>query len=213
MTPREPEFRLAEEVAFGIGAAETVLDDDSAPQFVSLASRIFATRRAGGDRNHPLCRMTPERWLESLVCRNVQAIDAELDPACCYTQVPAFSASDRAVIDVLGITRGGRLAVIELKAEEDLHLPIQGLDYWSRVRWHQQRGEFQRFGYFPGRELSPESPLLYLVAPALHVHPTTDTLLRYVAPEIDVCVAGLDERWREGARVVFRKHRRARAAI
>ena len=156
--------------------------------------------------------MTPERWLESLVCHNVQAIDHELDPTCVYSQVPAFSASDRAVIDVLGITRSGRLVVIELKAEEDLHLPVQGLDYWSRVRWHQQRGEFQRFGYFSGRELSPEPPLLYLVAPALHLHPTTEALLRYVAPEIDVRVAGLDERWRDDLRVVFRKHRRARAA-
>ena len=209
MAPREPEFRLTEEVCFGIGAAETVLDDDTAPQFGGLARRLFATRRAGGDRNHPLFRMTPERWLESLVCRDVQTIDCELDPACVYSQVPAFSASDRAVIDVLAITRSGRLAVIELKAEEDLHLPVQGLDYWSRVRWHQQRGEFQRFGYFPGRELSAEPPLLYLVAPAFHLHPTTDTLLRYVAPEIEVCAVGVDERWRDGLRVVFRKHRHA----
>jgi hypothetical protein len=40
--------------------------------------------------------------------------------------------------------------------------------------------------------------LLFPVAPALHVHPATDTLLRYFAPEID-------ERWREGVIVVFRK--------
>jgi len=210
MAPHEPEFRLSEEVCFGLGAAETVLDGDSAPRFASFARRLFATRRAGGDRNHPLFRTAPERWLESLVCRDVQVIDHDLDPGCVYSQVPAFSASDRAVIDVLAITRGGRLAVIELKAEEDLHLPVQGLDYWSRVRWHQARGEFQRYGYFAGRELSTEPPLLYLVAPALHLHPTTDTLLRYVAPEVDVCVIGVDERWRDGVRVVFKKHRPAR---
>jgi hypothetical protein len=209
MAPHEPEFRLSEEVCFGIGAAETVLDNTTLPEFERAVRRLFSIRRAGGDRHHPLFRMTPERWLESLVCRDIQVIDHELDPACRYNQVPAFSASDRAVIDVLGVTRGGRLAVIELKADEDLHLPIQGLDYWSRVRWHHQRGEFQRYGYFPGRELSTEPPLLYLVAPALHLHPTTDTLLRYVAPEIEVCVVGLDERWRDGLRVVFRKHRHA----
>ena len=126
----------------------------------------------------------------------------------CYSQVPAFSAADRAMIDVLTTTREGRLAVVELKADEDIHLPLQGLDYWSRVAWHHARGEFQRFGYFPGRELSPERPLLFLVAPALHVHPATDTLLHYISPEIDWVLVGIDERWRDGVQAVFRKRPR-----
>jgi hypothetical protein len=95
--------------------------------------------------------------------------------------------------------------VVELKADEDIHLPLQGLDYWSRVAWHHARCEFHRFGYFPGRELSAEQPLLFLVAPALHVHPATDTLLRYVSPEIEWVLVGIDERWRDGVKVVFRK--------
>ena len=103
------------------------------------------------------------------------------------------------------MTRDGRLAVLELKADEDIHLPLQGLDYWARVAWHQQRGEFQRYGYFPGREISPQAPLLLLVAPALHVHPQTDTLLHYFSPRIDWEFLGVDERWRENLRVVFRK--------
>jgi hypothetical protein len=57
--------------------------------------------------------------------------------------------------------------VIELKADEDIQLPLQGLDYWTRVRWHHARDEFQKFGYFPGAELNEQSPLLLLVAPAL----------------------------------------------
>jgi len=109
------------------------------------------------------------------------------------------------MIDVLTTTRQERLAVVELKADEDIHLPLQGLDYWSRVAWHHARGEFQRFGYFSGKELSPEAPLLLLVAPALHVHPATDTLLRYISPEIEWTLVAIDERWREGVRVVFRK--------
>jgi hypothetical protein len=133
------------------------------------------------------------------------AADERLGAACLYSQVPAFSASDRAMIDVLSITREGRLAVVELKADEDIHLPLQGLDYWSRVAWHHARGEFQRFGYFPGRGLISHSPLLFLVAPALHVHPATDTLLRYFSPEVDWALVGIDERWREGVRSVFKK--------
>src|SRR5207302_464631 len=155
--------------------------------------------------------MQPERWWESLVVKEVYAIDSALDGSDVYSQVPAFSASDRAMIDVLTATREGRLAVLELKADEDIHLPLQGIDYWARVNWHHSRGEFARFGYFPGVPLLPEPPLLLLVAPALHVHPSTDTLLRYIAPEIDCMLVGLDEHWREGLRVVFRKSRAAAA--
>jgi hypothetical protein len=43
------------------------------------------------------------------------------------------------------------------------------------------------------------------VAPALHVHPATDVLLRYIAAEIEWEFVGIDERWREGVKVVFRK--------
>jgi hypothetical protein len=48
---------------------------------------------------------------------------------------------------------------VEFKADEDIHLPLEGLDCWSRVEWHSTRGELLRFGYFGGAEL--------LVAPAL----------------------------------------------
>jgi hypothetical protein len=44
-----------------------------------------------------------------------------------------------------------------------------------------------------------------MVAPALHVHPATDTLLRYIHPEIEWVLLGIDERWRKDLRVVFRK--------
>src|SRR5205814_8096177 len=113
-------------------------------------------RHAEGPRDHFLWRLHPERWLESLVIKNVGVLDERFDAGRLYSQVPAFSASDRAMIDVLTTTRQERLAVVELKADEDIHLPLQGLDYWSRVAWHHARGEFQRFGYFPGKELSPE---------------------------------------------------------
>ena len=114
------------------------------------------------------------------------------------------------MIDVLTITASARLAVIELKAEEDIHLPLQGLDYWSRVKWHQERGEFQKFGYFldhTGRPLplSTANPLLMLVAPALRFHPAVDAILRYFPPHIDWELVGLDEHWREELKVVFRK--------
>jgi hypothetical protein len=198
-------FRSTSEIVFGVGAQERILSDNNFAAFVQMVRSIGEVRHPEGPRDHPLWRLHPERWLESLVVRDVTAVDERLDPACSYSQVPAFSASDRAMIDVLTVTRDGRLAVVELKADEDIHLPLQGLDYWSRVAWHHARGEFQRFGYFPGRELCADKPLLFLVAPALHVHPATDTLLHYISPAVDWVLLGIDERWREGVRVVFRK--------
>lgn len=206
MAISESSFRAAEELVFGAGACETTVTEENAEQFAAFVEVVRMARQSHGDGLHPLRRACPERWLESLVIREVTAVDARLDAACVYSQVPAFSASDRAMIDVLAATRERRLAVIELKADEDIHLPLQGLDYWARVRWHQQRGEFAQFGYFPGRELSPQPPLLMLVAPALHIHPATDTLLRYLSPAIEWQLVAVAERWRDGVRVVFRKH-------
>jgi hypothetical protein len=208
-------FCSTEEIVFGVGAEERVLEERNEGELTELAHCLRDTRHPYGPRQHPLWRLRPERWLESLVVGDVSVVEGCLDPSGQYSQVPAFSGSDRAMIDVLTTTRAGRLAVVELKADEDIHLPLQGLDYWSRVEWHHGRGEFLRFGYFEGRELSAEKPLLFLVAPALHVHPATDTLLRYIAPEIEWEFVGIDERWREGIKVVFRKRperRRQRGA-
>jgi len=200
-----PGFRNVEEIVFGAGPYEAPLTEENAAEFAGFVRAVRQSRRADAPHTSPLWRMQPERWLESLVARDVSALDSRLDPACVYSQVPAFSASDRAMIDVLTLTRERRLAVVELKADEDIHLPLQGLDYWARVEWHRARGEFQKFGYFPGVEIAPAPPLLLLVAPALHVHPATDILLRYLAPEIECELIGIGEKWREGVQVVFRK--------
>jgi hypothetical protein len=66
-------------------------------------------------------------------------------------------------------------------------------------------GEFQRHGYFGGVWLAQESPRLYLVAPALRVHPATDVVLRYLSPRVEWTLVALDERWRTKVKVVWRK--------
>ena len=198
-------FRSSTEIVFGVGRGERVLTDSNHEYFTALVRSIGEVRHPEGPRDHPLWRMHPERWLESLAVLNLALLDGELGGRIQYSQVPAFSASDRAMIDVLTTTREGRLAVVELKADEDIHLPLQGLDYWSRVAWHQARGDFARFGYFTGVELSDHDPLLFLVAPALRVHPATDILLHYFSPKIDWVLVGIDERWRENLKTIFRK--------
>ena len=210
-------FVRSDEIVFGSGAHETVLSTESEPLFQDLIRRLRESRRPDGDRRNPLWRMQPERWLESEAKRDVAALDAHLDPAHVYAQVPAFAASDRGMIDLLASARDGRLAVIELKADEDIHLPLQGLDYWSRVKWHHQREEFHSFGYFietngAACPLSSEPPLLLMVAPALHIHPATDTILRYLSPEIEWSLIAVDEHWRDEIKVIFRKTKAQTAA-
>ena len=107
------------------------------------------------DANHPLYRAAAERWLETLVLGDSSRLDAQLDPRFLYSQAPAFAAGDRGVMDLLGVTRAGRLVIIELKASEDLQLPLQAVDYWLRVRAHHREGDFPRYGYFTGVELDP----------------------------------------------------------
>jgi hypothetical protein len=157
------------------------------------------------ETRHPLYRAQPECWLEALVREDVTRIDAALDPRFVYAQVFADVGGEHAILDVLGVTRSGRLAILELKAREHIHLPLQAADYWLRIRRHLQQGDFQRNGYFPGVILQSAPPLVYLVAPALRFHPTTGVLLRYLANNLDVVRIRLAESWRRGLRVVMRQ--------
>src|SRR5262249_17099943 len=85
-------FRLQGEVIFGPPGYETRLTDEAAAGFAAFISQVMGARCTHGDRNDPLWRMYPERWLESLIFKNVSGVDSRLDPAHVYSQVPAFSA-------------------------------------------------------------------------------------------------------------------------
>ena len=207
-------FNRLEQITFGAGASETELTDASESTLRELVARLCERRSPAGDKRDPLYRMQPERWLEGHLRRNVSLIDERLHPTHVYAQVPAFAgAGDRGMLDLLSVSGDGRLAVIEIKADEDPQLALQGLDYWIRVRWHHMQnpdsatglGEFQRHGYFGGVRLSELPPRLWLVAPALRVHPATEVLLRHVSPRVEWTLVALNERWREQVEVVWRK--------
>lgn len=197
-------FTRMDEIVFGAGLNETVLDDTTQDLFLDLVDRLVQSRCPDGSANDPLYRLQPERWLESVLRRELSVLDLSLTGPI-YSQVPAFTTGSRSLLDLLTVNRQGRLAVLELKADDDLHLPLQALDYWSRVRRLHRDGEIKKRGYFPGTELSPEEPLLYLVAPALHVHPANETILSYLAPGVPWEFIALDEHWRQKRRVVLRK--------
>ena len=198
-------FVRQDEITFGAGPSETVLDDTTHDLFFDLMDRLFRSRHPTSAAVDPLFRLQPERWLDSILRRDLSVLDSTLGNAPVYSQVPVFSAGGRTLLDLLTLTRDGRLAVIEVKADDDLHFPLQALDYWGRVRQLHRAGDFARLGYFPGKELSRQDPLLYLVAPALHIHPANETVLRHFCQAVPWQLIGLDERWREDCRVVLRK--------
>ncbi|MEP7362235.1 MAG: hypothetical protein ABI972_03190 [Acidobacteriota bacterium] len=148
----------------------------------------------------------PEWWLEQMLRDQPRLIDARLCEAPVYGQVPVVAGVERGIIDLLAATLDGRLTVMELKASQDPHLPIQALDYWMRVAWHAARAEFGQSGYFPGLALRVDPPRLILVAPSLEFHPTTEVLLGYLDPSIEVERVGLAVEWERQIRVSFRLH-------
>jgi hypothetical protein len=191
------------ELRFGIGEMRLARPHHTG-EIERLAVELDRARCSGGDREHPLYRRFPEAWLESQVRANLETLDASLSTEPIYGQVPAFAGGDRGVLDLLAVDRRGRLSVVELKATADLHLPLQALDYWIRVKWHLDRGEFPVHGYFPGVPLAPDPPRLLLVSPALEYHPTTETILSFFAPDIAVERIGVGVEWRKGLHVMFR---------
>src|ERR1700761_6181600 len=71
-------FNSAQEITFGAGANETPLSSENEAELRELVERLFARRGAGGDKRDPLYRMQPERWLESVLRRDVSLIEAHL---------------------------------------------------------------------------------------------------------------------------------------
>jgi len=199
------EGQLAPRIYFGLEGSFRRLEESLHDEFRDFLLGVRKVRRAGSpDPRHELYRLQTERWLESLLLEDITRLDPALSPEHVYPQVPAFSGTDRGVIDILAATRRGRLAVVELMVHEEINLPLQGMDYWLRVKWLQDRKQFQEFGYFQGRELLPEAPLLYLVSPAFRFHSTTEKILRYFDRKIEVILVGINDSWRKEIKVVFR---------
>jgi hypothetical protein len=211
-------FAAQSEVTFGAGANETPLTDENEGMCRQLVARLFRSRQPDGTHTDPLFRLQPERWLEAQLRSAVAELFPGLRKDLLYTQVPALSTGDRGLLDMLTLDRSGRLAVIELKADEDLHLPLQALDYWIRVRAlnaDRQPGvgngggralsAFERQGYFGGAEVSPLAPRLLLAGPALRIHPANEPVLRYFSPQVEWELIALSEHWRRDLKVVFRK--------
>ncbi|HVF88465.1 MAG TPA: hypothetical protein VNH22_00270 [Blastocatellia bacterium] len=192
-----------ERIDFGIETMRTLREPDR-PELHRLVLDVAAHRRADAtDKRHYLYRAHAERWLEAVLRKDVSVVDPGLDPRFAYSQVPTYRGELRTYIDLLGATQKGRLVVMELKVAEDAEAPLQGLDYWMRVEWHRLRGDFTRRGYFKGKPLSDEPPLLYLVAPLFRFHKTTGLVAKAISNRVPVYRVGINTDWRSGIRALL----------
>jgi len=163
------------------------------------------------DRRHWFYRASGEAWLESILRRDITKLDPGLIVAPLHAQFRtshggAFGSRGGArPIDLLALRQDGRLVVIELKVTEDREHVFQGVDYWRRVEAHRRRGHIAAARLFGDREISDESPLVYLVAPTLRFHPSFLSLARTIASDIETYRFDINEDWRSGVRVVRRE--------
>jgi hypothetical protein len=216
-------FMGKQEVTIGAGLNEITLTAETESMCRTLLECLFLSRQPDGEHVDPLFRLQPERWLESRIRMGIEEFLPGMRGEFLYSQVPAIGAGERGMLDLLTIDQAGRLVVIEVKADEDMHLPLQGLDYWLRVRalnaqrWiegNRETGAFERQGYFAQgtgsksrtvAEISPGKPKLLLVAPALRIHPSNEIVLRYLSPDVEWELIAVSEHWRRDLKVVFRK--------
>jgi hypothetical protein len=194
---------------FGIeGSRRRLLDDYHEQDWTKLFRDLENYRHEDcRDRHHWLYRAAGEAWLESILRRDISKLDPGLIVAPLHAQFRTSHGGPTGArpIDLLALRHDGRLAVIELKVNEDREHVFQGVDYWRRVEAHRRRGHISAAKLFGEREISEESPLVYLVAPTLRFHPSFATLARTIAPDIEVYRFDINEDWRAGVRVVRRE--------
>jgi hypothetical protein len=192
-------------IAFGVGTLQAELTENNFDSLQSLVREILYYRRPDSpDTQHPYYRLQAERWLESLILEEVSYLLPEMFPEAVYSQIPVYLGRDPGRIDILGADRQGTLVVMELKVHSDPDLPLQALDYWGRVLQHQRNGDFEHRGYFSEVRLNREYPKIYLISPVFSFHDSTELLLRYLDPNLEVCKISINEDWRCGVKIIRR---------
>jgi hypothetical protein len=198
-----------EKVWFGIDRAHRRLVDETTwNEWQELLHDLREHRSAASlDHRHAFYRAAPEAWLESLLRRDITRLDPGLIIAPLHAQFRTARGAKLGIrpIDLLALRQDGRLVVIELKVSEDREHVLQGADYWRRVEAHRRRGHIAKAKLFGERTISDESPLVYLVAPTLRVHPSFQTLAHCISSGIEIYRFDINEDWRSGVRVMRRQ--------
>jgi hypothetical protein len=190
---------------------ETVVTAENFGDVLRLADQLASLRNPNAvDRDNPLYRADPERWLESRIRRDLGNLDPSLGGSPVFSQSATAAGLDRGIIDLITVDQSGRLAVLEVKATANLQLPIQALDYWLALDARIKTSLGSIASYFPHRRVSRASPRLILIAPALQFHPTTELITSYFAADVPLERIGLNTAWRTAAKKRYHQRDRGR---
>lgn len=191
-----------EKAWFGVGRERQVLTSENWDEFVKFVRELEVNRSFDPpNKRHEFYRTAPEAWLESILRRDINLLDANLVLSPIYNQFR--SSADK--IDLLALRRDGRLVIIELKTQPDREMVFQAADYWRKIELQRRRGVLAAADLFDGREIADKPAVIYLAAPAWSFHRDLEYFARALSPEIELWRFELHEMWREKVKVVARQ--------
>ena len=191
-----------EKAWFGIGRDRRILTHESWDDLAELIELLELNRSPDApNKRHEYYRTAPEAWLESILRRNINLLDANLILSPIYNQFRFI----RDKIDLLALRRDGRLIIIELKTQPDREMIFQAADYWRKIELQRRRGLLARADLFDGREVADKPAIIYLAAPAWSFHRDFEFFAKCISPDIELWRFELHEDWREKVRVVARQ--------
>jgi hypothetical protein len=195
-------FVKAGKVWFGIEKNKKLLTQENFAELCNLIEMLKEYRCFDSpNKQHEFYRLMPEKWLETILRRNIKLLDPELILSPVYDQLNF----DKERVDLLAIRQDGRLVVIELKTSESYEMVFQALNYWWKIESARRSGLLQKAGIFPDLEIQEQPPIIYLVAPALSFHKDLDFLASTINPEIEIFRLSLNTNWRQEIKVVERR--------
>jgi hypothetical protein len=192
----------SEKIWFGIEGQRRLLSAGNYAEFAKIIDELKTYRRHDSpNKQHFYYKNAPEAWLESILRRNIKALDANLILSPLHDQFRA----ERDKIDLLAIRRDGRIVIIEVKTAPDREMIFQAADYWRKIEAERRAGNLQKAKIFGNLEIKDEPALVYLVAPLLSYHKDFDFLAKTISPEIEIYRFDANENWRENLKIVRRE--------
>jgi len=188
---------------FGVGRDGRALTEENWDELVALVDLLRENRSVcAPNKRHEFYRAAPEAWLESILRRNINLLDANLILSPLYNQFRFV----RDKIDLLALRKDGRLVIIELKTQPDREMVFQAVDYWRKIELQRRRGVLAAADLFDGREIADKPAIIYTAAPAWSFHRDYEFFARSIAPEIELWRFELHENWRESVKVLTRQN-------
>jgi hypothetical protein len=186
---------------FGTGSKRRPLGRENFEDLEKLIAEIDDFRRFEKPvPRHEHYRASPEWWLESILKRDIQKLDANLILSPIYNQFR--SSTDK--IDLLALRRDGRLVIVELKTSPDREMAFQAADYWRKIELQRRRGVLAKARLFGDLEILDKPAIVYLVSPALSIHRDVARFSRMLTTEIELWMFELHEEWRNEIKVIAR---------